>query len=505
MLYRKTTQAVSAAILAVMALLGVSAHAVINLDATGRTGSPIGTVTFSRETLAALPAVDRYHPLMVDTAGELGACAAHTSTATSTSLAVRVGFGMRLAVGQTRYVRLDLTNMRFRTAITSSFNDVCLITTGGGDHDRAVEAGGQVGDAHVIFAITRTGTAGTDSDAEPNWPIYFAVHDLLEIKPGATTGDFTYSAYADVGTAVGGNNSLKRTTKTGVSVKTSVRTQVMAGSSPAVADVAVNPRFTNFVGGGSRPLGSVTVTLTKSHLKSVMGGGTVATLGDVRRSGTITLTAAGGLEFGTFSMHPNADCTGTAVPVAVSAKGETKGQGTVSVAEGTRTLCVAQRMVDHDMDNTTDPVAQEIPETSIAAAVSYTRNTAAHNAPAGVDAMTIGSIERNGTTVRLPFLTTFENYNNRIVIVNRGNVPADYELMFTTEDAVTATPGHMAEGTVPANATMVIKVADAVTLEGGTRTSATLAVVAPETLVDVATTIVNKMDQSTDTVTYDVQ
>jgi len=500
MLYRKTTQAVSAAILAVMALLGVSAHAVINLDARGGTASPVGTVTFSKETLGALTAPATHHPLMVDETDAAGACAAPSSTSTSTRLAVRVGLGMRIAQDQTRFVRLDLTNMRFRTAITDSFNDVCLITQGGPDHNRTLEVGGQKDGNFVIFGITATG-----GDAQASWPVYFALHDLLEIQTGATEGSISYSAYADVGTAVGRTNALKTASKTGVAVRTSVTTKVTPGTSPAVANVATDPRFTDFVGGGRQPLGTVTVTLNKTHLKSVAGGGLVATLGDVRRSGTVTLTAAGGLEFGTFSMHPGSDCTGTAAGVRVATTGETKGQGTVSVAEGARTLCVARRTVDHDKDRTTPAVPQVIPETSISAAVNYVKNATAHFPPANLAAMTIGSIERNGTTVRLPFLTTFENYNNRIVIVNRGNVPADYELMFTTEDAVTATPGHMAEGTVPANATMVIKVADAVTLEGGTRTAATLAVVAPETLVDVATTIVNKMDQSTDTVTYDVQ
>ena len=500
MLYRKTTQAVSAAILAVMALLGVSAHAVIDLDARGGATSPVGTVTFSKETLGALTAPATHHPLMVNETGAVGACSVASSTSTSTRLAVKADLGMRIGEDQTRYVRLDLTNMLFRTAITDNFTDVCLLTQGISDHTRALEAGGAKGDDFVIFGISPVG-----GDAQSTWEIFFALHDLLEIQTGATTGSISYGAYADVGTAVGESNALKRVSKVAVAVAPSVTTKVTPGTSPAVANVATDPRFTDFVGGGRKPLGTVTVTLNTTHLKSVTGGGMVATLRDVMRSGAVTLTAAGGLEFGTFSMHPGSDCTGTAAGVSVATKGETKGQGSVSVAAGARTLCVARRTVDHDNNRTTPAVPQVIPETSIAAAVNYVKNATAHFPPANLAATTIGSIERNGTTVRLPFLTTFENYNNRIVIVNRGNVPADYELMFTTEDAVTATPGHMAEGTVPANATMVIKVADAVTLEGGTRTAATLAVVAPETLVDVATTIVNKMDQSTDTVTYDVQ
>ena len=144
-----------------------------------------------------------------------------------------------------------------------------------------------------------------------------------------------------------------------------------------------------------------------------------------------------------------------------------------------------------------------IPETTIAAATAFTANTTAQFAPAALAETTIGSIERNGTTVRLPYLTTYEGYNQRLIIVNRGSVAADYELTFTTEDGTEAAPGHMAEGMVAAGKTLVIPVGDAVTMTGRSRTSATLAVVAPNHLVDVATTIVNIEDGSTDTVTYD--
>ena len=32
----------------------------------------------------------------------------------------------------------------------------------------------------------------------------------------------------------------------------------------------------------------------------------------------------------------------------------------------------------------------------------------------------LGAIMRNGTTVHIPYITQFANYNQRIVIVNRG-------------------------------------------------------------------------------------
>lgn len=496
MLYRKTTKAVSAAILTVMALLGVSAHATINLDAAGTAASPVGTVTFSRETLGNLPSGTTHHSLYVDETGAVDACdvIGSSSTSTSLALAVRTTLGMRIPAGSTRYVRLDLTNMRFRAALSTT-DDVCI--DGG---TLAIEVGGARTDSHVVLAVTAGGEiASTEGVA-------FALHDLLEITAGAADGSFTYSAYTDLGNAVGRNNALKTRSRTGVLVRTSVTASVTRGAAAAVADVGASPRFTDFVGSGRKPLGTVTVGLNMTHLKAVTGGGTVATLRDVIRTGAVYLTADGGLAFGTFTVHAgegHATCGGTPAGVTVATTGDNVGRGSASVAVGTRTVCVAQRKIDHDKNSETPTVAQEIPETDIMGAMVFAKNTTAQFGPAAVAATTIGSIERNGTTVRLPYLTTFDAYNHRIIIVNRSGVAADYELTFTTEDGVTPTAGHMAEGMVAANSTKVIRVGDAVTLVGGNRTAATLAVVAPNHLVDVATTIVTLQDRSTDTVNYD--
>lgn len=116
---------------------------------------------------------------------------------------------------------------------------------------------------------------------------------------------------------------------------------------------------------------------------------------------------------------------------------------------------------------------------------------------------TLGRIMRDGTTVRLPFLTTYSKYNQRLVIVNRGNA-ALYAISFTPEEGVTAVPGSDAGGTLAANSTKVINIADGnlVTISGKTRTAGTLIVEAESTMIDVATTLVNIETGTTDTVVY---
>jgi hypothetical protein len=106
----------------------------------------------------------------------------------------------------------------------------------------------------------------------------------------------------------------------------------------------------------------------------------------------------------------------------------------------------------------------------------------------------------NGTTVQLPYLTTFADYNQRLVIVNRGTSDATYSVTFTSEATATATAGTAATGTVAAGTTSSIKVSDIVTMTGLTRTAATIVIVAPTANLSVATNQVNLSDGSTDTV-----
>ena len=113
------------------------------------------------------------------------------------------------------------------------------------------------------------------------------------------------------------------------------------------------------------------------------------------------------------------------------------------------------------------------------------------------------SITRDGTTVHIPFLTTWADYNQRIVVSNRSANEAPYWITFRPEDGVMATPGMYATGTLDGNSTMVLRAMDVVTLEGRSRTAATFVAEAQRTQIDVATVIVNMMTGSTDTVNYD--
>ena len=163
-----------------------------------------------------------------------------------------------------------------------------------------------------------------------------------------------------------------------------------------------------------------------------------------------------------------------------------------------RFLCIT---VDQPTEEDADEII--IPETAAYMVMATYEDIA--SAAFGTEGEThnLGRIMRDGTTVRLPFLTTYSKYNQRLVIVNRGNA-AMYTISFTPEEGVMAVPGSDAGGTLAANSTTVINLADGnlVTLSGKTRTAGTLIVESEPTMIDVATTLVNIETGTTDTVVY---
>ena len=123
--------------------------------------------------------------------------------------------------------------------------------------------------------------------------------------------------------------------------------------------------------------------------------------------------------------------------------------------------------------------------------------------PMGMAGILTGRIRHDGTTVQIPYVTSYDGYTQRIVIVNRNKVDVRYALTFRSEGDGEIMGDNPHEGMAMADQATVIKVADLVTLSNPTRAAATLTVAAKSSSIDVATTMVNKMDQSTDTVVLD--
>ena len=158
-------------------------------------------------------------------------------------------------------------------------------------------------------------------------------------------------------------------------------------------------------------------------------------------------------------------------------------------------LCITVLAADDDD-------AVQIPETApYMVMVRYAGGTEDAKHPTMGMARELGSIVRDGTTVRFPFLAIQGRYNQWIRIVNRGG-EAKYVMSFDAKDA---DHGDDAEGTLPTGTTALsLRDDDVVTLpEGVGSTSGSLIIEAQPHMIDVATVLVNRDDSSTDTVIYD--
>ena len=153
-------------------------------------------------------------------------------------------------------------------------------------------------------------------------------------------------------------------------------------------------------------------------------------------------------------------------------------------------------------DDTDDMDAPRIPDTdAYTAMASYTALDNAAMGPMGMERM-LGEINRDGTTVHIPYMTTYAGYNQRIVMSNRSNADAKYEITFRPEEGVMASGTDMATGMLMANSTVTMSAMDLVELSGGSRTAATIIVEADSKNIDVTSVTVNKESRDTDTVVH---
>ena len=189
--------------------------------------------------------------------------------------------------------------------------------------------------------------------------------------------------------------------------------------------------------------------------------------------------------------------TGTTMPVNLDPT-PTDGTNDDDVASFMKYLCI---MVQGD--DTDDMAAPRIPDTDAYTVMgSYKALAQAANGPMGLERM-LGEIDRDGTTAHIPYMTTYEGYNQRIVMSNRSGSDARYEITFRPEAGVMAAATGMATGMLMANSTMVMKSTDLVELSGGARTAATVIVEANSDHIDVTSVTVNKETRGTDTVVHE--
>lgn len=500
MLFRKTFRNALATLLGMaLALAAGAAHAVINLDAVGTATDPVGTVTISNETFFN-------NSGRTVTAG--GETYYRISTTTDSSVLRVIGtIGTRGPSARTLYLRLGLGNAVFARAIAATgtptagtvripdANDDGTDETGVNIVTLTREFGGAMGDDFVVYSTSHGGTA---PDIVIGAEVQWLLHNELAIQTdGPVT--VTQSVHLDLSEARRGEDALSSKTKTLAVVANSLRTVATPGSVTAT----VSSGFTALSEPGSNSIGVLTVAVgggtVADHLHA-QDGMVVAALANVAQEGNAQrgtgslVTFEGDFSVGVFTQNVASPAAcGTTTLATRNAQKVLQERVVIPAALGSTSFCIAVPATN----------TEEIMEGAYTATVDYQGLTNAAFPPSDIGETLIGRVRRDGTRVQIPYLTTYEGYTQRVVIVNRNRGAVSYSFSFVPEDGVTATAGTAATGMVPAQSTMVLRAADIVSLAGKTRTAATLDVVATSGSVDIATTQVNMDDQGTDTVIYE--
>ncbi len=425
----------------------------------------------------------------------------------------RASVGVGVAAGNQIFIRVDLANGVFNGDVaTSAFgidetntnqntNTTTTTTaTGGGGtttttttitttttttttstvvSGAAIAQGGLDGDSFVIFDITGPGGGIEQTD-------FLRLNASVgHVAAGPAT--VSVSSYETLANAINQENGLSSSSGAYATTGDGV-----ADDSTAInATAEVSTLFTTFDDGSlTAAIGSVTFDSTVGTTGVLVAAtGAAHTVADSLDPATSDITITGDFSFGDWEINAQADCAGATLVALTAATdaGSASGSDISSIEGADGFLCVTA-------DGT-----EVINEGSYTYALEYdTVATAVF--PAADGAGTVGSISHNGTTVQVPYMTTFASYNQRFVMVNRGATDADYTFTFTTEDGTTATAGTAATGTIPAGETLVVKATDIVTLTGNTRTAGTVVIVAPDANISVAAQQVNVADSGTDTV-----
>jgi hypothetical protein len=400
----------------------------------------------------------------------------------SAALDVASELGIGVAENDQIFVRYDFSSAEFAADLTV------------GDIDIAGAPGtgltnGQTGDSSAIFGVLAP-LGGFPQDAAVT--LLTGTGSAPGVQLIGSSTDVRVRVFETQAAAI---NELVPLSDQSLSGAVALGDALNFSFSPSDATAEVTTNFTEFVGNVlTAELGSFTVS---GNTNFVEAAGLTPVLADATNiadfgTGSVT-TYSGDFSFATTgnSYYMSTTTTGCTPGVGLTVDTSTLATATVDTVDASGfPLCVE---VSGD---------ETIPETSYSASanVLHLVTTSSPNNSTGEGA--VGDIDRNGTTVEVAYLTTFTDYNQRLLINSRHPVPAEYTVTFQTEDGVTATALPAASGVLQPGENLVLRARDLVELTGGTRCSATVVVVAPQGNISVATTQVNLSDASTDTVSY---
>ena len=399
-----------------------------------------------------------------------------TQKAHDTDVAGAVGFGY--AKAQVRYYRFDLTGAAFEGAPTlsqvqkadGSVNTAGVLQNGGDD------------EAFAIFQMTGAEAVTAAQDFTLDCAKY-------DIDP-TVTAQVRYRLFETVAEAANSTNPLVDKTIDFAKFVSGANYAGVLEAADVTATVASgftsfdNTANANIANGTLASLGMLDagdVILTAAGAANAtlkVNGDTSAAADYITAAQTITIT--GDVSVGVFTSQTGANCTG----------------GTIACtkAEDNGSCTIASTATNADQHICVELGAIEAGET-----LSKGDYTIAFSTDTGMDG-SLGSVVYDTTSVEIPYITTYDGYNQRIFIDNRGATAAYYSTTFTTENGVTAASGASGTGTLAAGEMTTIKAADLVTFTGGTRGTATVEIEAQSGKLKVVTQIVDLGTGMTDTI-----
>ena len=506
MLSNKSFVIAGVAMLGTAALLGTNAaNALIDLDATTKST----VATYAKETLVtavtASDEADTTKYYKVDGGGSL--------------LNVKGEVGVGGTVGSVLIVQYTFSGMVL-TALSAPVltinpsGDTCGDTVTGGQGATLREKG-EAGDNRVSFILTRIASnQGLDALA------------CLQLEEIAVSTEMAGSVRMDV------SDNLPLPAKHDEDYPAAVRVESdslreIAEANNTLAAVAVGFKSFN-LGTEDTPilnqvatLGSFEVAIADSAPLDAADA-TVAVVADLYTAGTSTansvtdtvgddssVTITGVFSFATkVTLDDSDDCNDASsnadlrLDETVDAEGETT-RDTTALKPQTVPYFNANPNLCITVADLGSVGAVAIPETApYEGTIAYEGGTTDAVFPVSDQFFELGNVGRDGTTVRLPYLTTNERFNQRIYIVNRGGA-AKYYMTFHGEGD---DGGMDADGVLAKESTTILSLRDndVVTIgPGRTSTAGTIVVEQQAKFIDVATSQINRELGTSDTVVYD--
>jgi hypothetical protein len=480
-----------AATLGTATLLGAThANAQIDLDREDQTKP---AVLFSSELVEAAGITG-----VGDNAGKTW----YQLTGAANTLDIKVKLGHTVLAGDTVEVKVDLTNMVFgtfqtRTTLSAAEANGAAMPDllSSVDIPTDAELTGK-SSATLLFTVDKNAPGSTTV----TWGLGNETAGTFGIAPSGT-GGITATINNLTADRSGGTPEHMASYPNAVQLGSSFS----VGSTPGNLTADVADGFKSFTVGRFATTRTLTGNLGRVFAELATpapvnpANGTRVTMGNILDIGAtaskVTLTG----NFGDFLTDTDTTTDGLqgAVTLDTMAACNSAGENTEAVTIGTDGKASAvyfaklpNNQLDHYLCIT---VAGEtaIPVTgAYMAVVELERDTTiTQTLPSGTHSL--GMIERNGTTIHIPFVTTHQQYHQRFMIVNNG-ADTTYEFTFMPEEGTTAAAGMKATGEIDAGETIVLDAMDVVMLTGKSRTAATVTIPLSPGAIEMSTILRSK-------------